>query len=398
MGNACYSHISNDNYAEELRTAYNVIMHQREQSVPKSGKVRVLSYNCFIRPPMVSGPNDDYKDQRLEEFTKAFSQYDIICLQEVFGSWSNRRSNFIQKAKEAGFIHNAVAPRPNTLSSYAIDGGLVILSRFPIIASEFRVLSQGVGVDAFCNKGALYVKIRIGDSKLHLYTIHTQATYDETPKYFLKRSEQLIDFHKFIQETLEKYEHQNEDLVLLTGDFNVDSRSQRQFGSDNATLAPIIEKYNSLKKPGAFTEYDGLISCLTDDFRDEVEDLLYKKHKDHPITFGEYYLNENNEKVPVDGVLTDKDCRCVAESLDYIFKFTPRGTLETDLALKQKLAIVEDSVAVEEFFVKGFEFGQLSDHYGVEVTLKYYPTSDTDKEDAETAIGSVTYQQEIMCR
>jgi len=48
------------------------------------------------------------------------------------------------------------------------------------VNSEFCPYPLGVGVDYYVQKGALYAKIRIEDSYLHLYNTHTQATYDET--------------------------------------------------------------------------------------------------------------------------------------------------------------------------------------------------------------------------
>lgn len=44
-----------------------------------------LSYNIFIRPPaprFTHNVDDDYKDQRLEEFIKFYLQrYHVVCLQ-----------------------------------------------------------------------------------------------------------------------------------------------------------------------------------------------------------------------------------------------------------------------------------------------------------------------------
>lgn len=52
--------------------------------------------------------------------------------------------------------------------------------RYPIVSSEFCHFAQGIGADYYVNKGALYAHIKIGSANLHLYTTHTQATYDET--------------------------------------------------------------------------------------------------------------------------------------------------------------------------------------------------------------------------
>ena len=99
------------------------------QRIPRTDQVNLLSYNIFMRPPFVQNSNNDYKDARLREFTKSFNQYDIICLQEMFGAYSRRRSTLVNHANEAGFLYNAQSPRPQTFSPYVVDAGLVVLSR-----------------------------------------------------------------------------------------------------------------------------------------------------------------------------------------------------------------------------------------------------------------------------
>lgn len=55
-------------------------------------------------------------------------QFDIICLQEVFGTFSSRKEKLIKSALKAGYYVES-SPDPSFFSSYLIDGGLVILSR-----------------------------------------------------------------------------------------------------------------------------------------------------------------------------------------------------------------------------------------------------------------------------
>lgn len=52
--------------------------------------VWILTYNIFLRPPPVKNNDDDYKNERCKHFLKNIDNFDIICLQEVFG-FLNRR-------------------------------------------------------------------------------------------------------------------------------------------------------------------------------------------------------------------------------------------------------------------------------------------------------------------
>ena len=99
------------------------------EDVPQVAEVEVLCFNMFVRPPFVNNNGDDYKDERLAEFVKIMGNYDVICLQEMFGVYSRRREFLIEQAYELGFLFHAVSPKPGTFSSHYIDGGLLVLSR-----------------------------------------------------------------------------------------------------------------------------------------------------------------------------------------------------------------------------------------------------------------------------
>jgi hypothetical protein len=59
-----------------------------------------------------------------------------------------------------------------------IDGGLLILSRFPITERAQFAYTQGSGSDGVCSKGVLYARIQLStDPKdaIHTFTTHTQV-------------------------------------------------------------------------------------------------------------------------------------------------------------------------------------------------------------------------------
>jgi len=379
---------------------FESFLQENNRRVHKSGKINILSYNIFVRPPFINNNGDDFKDERLEQFLQIAHKYDIICLQEIFTVYSSRRETFIQRAREAGFSYHLASPRPNTVSSQFIDAGLLILSKFPIISSEFCEFPYGAGVDYLVQKGALYAKIMIEDSYLHLYNTHTQANYEENPKYYLKRIEQISKFQAFIQDTLARNDYNSGDLTLLTGDFNVDGRSQRKY--TNGDIAPIsnLQNLNGLSKMEHFTEYDMLAQCLSNDNQDELHDLLCNNHdNEHPTTFGDFVLGENGKPKALETTLTGAVSQCSSESLDYIFRYIPNLPLKNDKLgimglkprAKQELSIVEESASVEKFFIEGHKFTQLSDHYGVKVTLQYTESSSNsadELEDAETSVST----------
>jgi len=151
-----------------------------------------------------------------------------------------------------------------------------------------------------------------------------------------------------------------------------------------------------------------MVCYLSDNFKDEIEDLLFKKYGEHPITYADSYMDDKGFK-PAETVLTHKDDLCSNQSLDYIFRLYPKRLLSTkgvrDLEDNQpsqkqsNLRIPEGSARVEKFFIDGCDFTQLSDHYGTMVTLEYGPPLDkeiTMNKSAEASKYDTFLQQHIL--
>ena len=47
-------------------------------------RIRLLTYNIFLRPPFIRNNADDYKNERFEDFLEQIDNYDVIALQEMF--------------------------------------------------------------------------------------------------------------------------------------------------------------------------------------------------------------------------------------------------------------------------------------------------------------------------
>ena len=63
------------------------------------------------------------------------SEFDIVALQEVFDCLgAGNKEMLIAKATKAGFLYSICDENASFMSTQILDGGLVILSRFPIVA------------------------------------------------------------------------------------------------------------------------------------------------------------------------------------------------------------------------------------------------------------------------
>jgi len=338
--------------------------------------INLLALNIFLRPPLIKNNESDHKDARLNEFIKLLPEFDIICLEEMFSFLNPRKHKLIREADRAGFHHYADSTSPSFFTTFLVDGGLLVLSRFPIVASEFKPYPYGIFSDSLSQKGILYVKVQVKDETLHLFQTHTQASYIGSNKRLsiVTRGDQMNVIRNFMQECLSNYGWKENDMCLLVGDLNVDARNPF-IETEKVQKYPMFKQYPHLGEKEVFNEYQAMMCVLSDNHNDSLEDLLLKTYGDHPITYGDTYIDDNKEIKPLETVLTLRDDLCTNQSLDYIFLYTPRmptNQVKPDTqATSKKLNILEGSAKVEKFFLEDFEFTQISDHYGVMVSLEY---------------------------
>lgn len=194
----------------------------------ENSEIRILTYNIFLRPPLIKNNENDWKDERLADFCSLIHNFDIVCLQEMFGTFNNRKQMLIRAASLAGFFFYVDTSSPSFNSKYMVDGGLLILSRFPIIAHSYMQYRYGVVADSLAEKGIIYCKIKIKDSSLHLFTTHLQASYFDSGESnfiisFHTRMAQIKQINHIISEVLKNEYKKNYDKILLVGDMNVDA-------------------------------------------------------------------------------------------------------------------------------------------------------------------------------
>lgn len=97
---------------------------------------RFLTLNIFMRPPGVTNNLSDYKDERLSYIVDhILPRYDVVAFQEAFAFGSRRKDWLIRQARAIGYNYHIESPRHYPWE-IAVDGGLLIMSRFPIRVSH----------------------------------------------------------------------------------------------------------------------------------------------------------------------------------------------------------------------------------------------------------------------
>ncbi|KAJ2771594.1 hypothetical protein IWQ56_001720 [Coemansia nantahalensis] len=355
------------------------------QLAPGTGRLRVLTQNMYMRPPLVHSNKGDWKDARLDFFIdRILPNYDVVCLQEMFEYASSRRSRLLAAAERLGFRHYVVSER-KFLWDVGIDGGLAILSRFPVAATDSFEYQRGIGPDWMARKGVLYAKVEVrvdgaaAPTHVHVFTTHTQASYGEvfiTQPDVKRRLAQLHEFHSFLEAVLPRHRAAGEPVVL-TGDFNVDSR-------DHRLTDPEHVRHERDAEDGVATSDEGkaMMDVLqghgidpkllgpdnTDAFKGrttiELHDALHERLGYHPVTFGNIVVDKDGNVRPRETVLTNKQDSTVMHSIDYVLWHNP-GESSTGIA-----AALHD-VVVAPNFTPEQPFSQISDHYGVRAELRF---------------------------
>lgn len=310
--------------------------------------VKLLTYNIFLRPPLIKNNADDYKNERLAEFMKShLDKFDIICFQELFNLANYRQQLLLDTAAEKGFPYYVKSVNPSWSSGKFIDAGLVIISKYPILATDGLIYCNGNQIDSWAAKQVLYAKIQIAPTFfIHVFTTHMQASYYDNAESInvindRARATQVQEIADFVKRKTEGSPYP----VIVAGDFNIDSRigAEYQYMMDTFVQA----------KP-------------------TMKDLLAEANNgDHPITYGDYHEvpheTEEDKMVthPRELHLTHKADHCCGLCIDYIFM------ADTEANMRENMVSVRET-KVEEFFVppEKFIFSQLSDHYGVSTTLR----------------------------
>ncbi|GMF25708.1 unnamed protein product [Phytophthora fragariaefolia] len=279
------------------------------------------------------------------------AKFDVVILQEMFEAGPRHR-RFVREAHALGFRYHCGSVWPRLLDSRLIDGGLLILSRFPIVERDQLAYSQGSGSDGICAKGVLYARIQLSpdlSDSLHVFTTHTQA--GDNHKEYSIRLAQLQEMHRFIARTI------REDPgvpVLITGDFNLDARHNLVHDTQSglaastrcresavyqqlvADLERVVReaRLNVAREAGkAFEEESKGDSLLIDLMK--WCDTTKLGEELHPITNGDGHSSLVHKTNPLS---PEKDGKCI----DYMF-FFPGVSDQTPVAAASSTATSTDS-------------------------------------------------------
>ena len=218
-------HPLNEELCAKLKNNKEIIFSEAERP---NNVIKFLDMNSMLLPLLPENPN--YKAgcqyERLSDmFVEVFQDYDIITMQEVLAIFTGELKEIvIEFALKAGFIyHYEQKPScPLPIEPYFCDSGLMILSRFPIVESDFQQFSLGLFDDAEVQRGILYAKIQITAGKtIQVFTLHTQCTNYSYESQYVKVARMIRDSAMDELVAFMETKITGDSLTLLAGDFNI---------------------------------------------------------------------------------------------------------------------------------------------------------------------------------
>ncbi|WP_076589560.1 sphingomyelin phosphodiesterase [Vibrio ostreicida] len=267
-----------DNTARYDDVYYTITPQKIDEVVePDDNILKVMTYNIWALPAIASHINDRY--DVIPEYVKG---YDVLALQEVFASGRDR---FLRELAQE-YPYQTKMLNKDGFNIY--DGGVMIVSRYPIVNQAQYVFPDCSGTDCFADKGVNYAEVIKGGKAYHVFATHT-ASYDtDTARTNRQRQFKQI---RALATSLTIPDHET---VVYSGDFNV---NKRKFPGDYqqmlANLSAIEPQYTGYTE----STFDPRINDFAGDPVSGGENVEYL---DYVMVSNEYAVkSDNNNRVDV---------------------------------------------------------------------------------------------------
>ncbi|MDY0855090.1 sphingomyelin phosphodiesterase [Bacillus thuringiensis] len=317
-----------------LGALYSGFTAKAEVSTNQDDTLKVMAHNVYMLSTNLY-PNWG-QEERADLIGSAnyIKNQDVVILNEVFDN--NASDRLLGNLKKEYPNQTAVLGRNDgsewdqTLGNYSSlspeDGGVAIVSKWPIAEKIQYVFENGCGPDRLSNKGFVYTKIKKNNNFIHIIGTHLQAEDSmcgEEPASV--RTEQLKEIQNFIKNK----NIPSDEYVLIGGDMNVnkinaENNSNSEYTSMFKVLHASVPSYagytatwdaktNSIAKynfPDAPAEYlDYIVSSKDHAHPARIENkVLQPKSPEWSVTswFEKYTYNDYSDHYPVEATIAIK--------------------------------------------------------------------------------------------
>ena len=252
--------------------------------------LNVLTYNVFLMSRNLY-PNwgQDYRAKAIAS-AGFFQGHDVVVLQEAF---DNAASDLLTSQASAAYpYHTPVVGRSTggwdaTGGSFSAatpeDGGVALLSRWPILHKEQYVFEDACGSDRYSNKGFVHAVLDVDGVRTHVIGTHLQSTDTgcSAGQPASVRAAQLRTMRSFIDGA----NIPAAEPVLIAGDLNIDSHGG-EYPSllANANVAPADSRtgwansFDTTDNSVAAYRYPG-------EPKEDLDHVLYRADHARPVNW-----------------------------------------------------------------------------------------------------------------
>ncbi|MFI5781934.1 sphingomyelin phosphodiesterase [Nocardia sp. NPDC051570] len=269
------------------------------QAAPATPALKVLTYNTFLMSTTLY-PNWG-QEHRAKAIVAAdfFRGNDVVVLQEAFDNdiseslKADAAKQYPHQTPVVGRTKDGWDATGGKYSDKTVeDGGVVVMSKWPMLRKEQVLFENGCGVDWTANKGFAYVVLDVKGVKVHFVGTHTQST-DNRCRAGEAASDRGKQFRQ-IAAFLDSKHIPATEQVMVAGDLNVDSHGpEYQTMLDNAGLDPADTRAGH---PYSFdTETNSIASYrYPGEAREDLDYVLFRRGHARPANWTNTVIREQS--------------------------------------------------------------------------------------------------------
>lgn len=238
-----------------------------------NSELKLATHNVYMLSTLLYPNWGQYIRADLISKAQYIKGNDVVIFNEAFDSgaanrlFSNIKSAYPYQTPVLGRSRSGWDSTEGNYSSTTVEnGGVAIVSKYPIKEKIQHVFQHGCGYDNYSNKGFVYIKIEKDGKNVHVIGTHTQS---EDPGCGVGhdrniRAEQMKEISTFV-----KNKHiPKDEVVYIGGDLNVNkSSAEHQEMLKNLNVNDVVyngytstwdPKYNSIAQynyPNSPSEY-----------------------------------------------------------------------------------------------------------------------------------------------
>ncbi|MEU6890760.1 sphingomyelin phosphodiesterase [Streptomyces sp. NPDC046557] len=262
-------------------------------------RLSVLTYNTFLMSTNLY-PNwgQGYRASAIPR-APFFQGHDVVVLEEAF---DNSASDALKSNASAQYpyqtpvVGRSTSGWDATGGSYSSttpeDGGVTVLSKWPILRKEQVIYKDACGSDWWSNKGFAYVVLNVNGTKVHVVGTHAQST--DSGCGAGGAADMRARQFRAIDAFLDAKNIPAGEEVIVAGDMNVDSH-----GAEYASMLTNADLAAADSRTGHPYSFDTALNSIAHyryptDPREDLDYVLYRNGNARPSGWGNTVVKEES--------------------------------------------------------------------------------------------------------